>query len=73
MTEGTPPDALLALRAAAEGVARLDRETVGAVGAVGTGPGAGSDETAFDATGHAQRFEVFHDALVAVLADLDRS
>jgi hypothetical protein len=45
-------------------------------GAVEALPSAdGTDETgeAFDAAEHAARFEAVHDALVAVLADVDRT
>jgi hypothetical protein len=43
-------------------------------GAVGALPSAadGPDE-AFDAAEHAARFEAVHDAMVAVLADVDRT
>jgi hypothetical protein len=80
-------EALTRLRAAAAAVADLDRpahdpplddaipgdaipgDTIHGHGTPGetTGPDAG-----FDATAHADRFSELHDALVTVLADVDR-
>lgn len=42
-------------------------------GAVGGLPDADGRDEPFDAAGHAERFEAVHDALVAVLADVDRT
>ncbi len=57
------PDPLTRLRAAAAAVTDLDASD----------DDAGHDEQAgFDATAHADRFSELHDALVTVLADVDR-
>jgi hypothetical protein len=71
-------EGLTRLRAAAAAVADLDRphDEPGATpdeagGHPGPGPGSGSD-AGFDATVHADRFSELHDALVTVLADVDR-
>jgi hypothetical protein len=64
--EGEPPsEALARLRAAAAGVADLDDEAAHATGEPEADAG-------FDATAHAERFSELHDALVTVLADVDR-
>ncbi len=60
------PEALVRLRAAAAGVADLD-EPAGDAAEDEAGADAG-----FDATAHADRFAELHDALVTVLADVDR-
>ena len=64
--EGEPTsEALVRLRAAAAGVADLDDDAADA----SDEPGA---DAGFDATAHADRFSELHDALVTVLADVDR-
>lgn len=60
------PDPLTRLRAAAAAVADLDGDDAPANPAEPDG-GAG-----FDAAAHADRFSELHDALVTVLADVDR-
>jgi hypothetical protein len=61
---------LLRLRAAAAAVADLDRP---AHREPADRTHEGADEDAgFDATAHADRFSELHDALVTVLADVDR-
>jgi hypothetical protein len=64
--DGPASEGLLRLRAAAAAVADLDGP-----------PDATPEDTApadpgFDATAHADRFSELHDALVTVLADVDR-
>ena len=81
------PDPLTRLRTAAAAVAELDgsgddaghgddadhSEHAGPDDQVGSGAQAGSGEQAgFDAGEHADRFSELHDALVTVLADVDR-
>jgi hypothetical protein len=55
------PDPLARLRAAAAAVADLDAPDEGA-----------AQDAGFDVTEHADRFSELHDALVTVLADVDR-
>jgi hypothetical protein len=65
-------EGLTRLRAAAAAVADLDgpADEPGEAGSnPGTGPGS---DAGFDATVHADRFSELHDALVTVLADVDR-
>ena len=57
------PDPLTRLRAAAAAVTDLDAAQVGADD---------HEQAGFDAAAHADRFSELHDALVTVLADVDR-
>ena len=63
--------ALTRLRAAAAAVADLDRPGDAATPGDTTPDVTGTD-AGFDATLHADRFAELHDALVTVLADVDR-
>lgn len=64
------PDPLTRLRAAAAAVANLDAPADQPDSQLVDQPGDGAP--AFDATAHADRFSELHDALVSVLADVDR-
>ena len=61
-------EALARLRAAAAAVAELD----GPHHEPDATPDEAAQEAGFDATVHADRFSELHDALVTVLADVDR-
>jgi hypothetical protein len=70
--DGRPESAELArLRAAAAAVAALDGPAHGETAHGGPDDEAAAD-AGFDATVHADRFSELHDALVTVLADVDR-
>ncbi|NMO89310.1 hypothetical protein [Actinomycetospora sp. TBRC 11914] len=73
------PDPLTRLRAAAAAVADLDAPDEAPAHDPANDPGrdpapdaAHGTATGFDATAHADRFSELHDALVSVLADVDR-
>ena len=79
--EGLPePDPLTRLRAAATAVAELDGPASPAAdpgatdpsGQHGAGEQAGPEAAGLDVAAHADRFSELHDALVAVLADVDQ-